>query len=191
MPACRLQIDSTEDVAHLELEEMDPMCSQHFDRKATLALFADGPPRLRKTIENLSDAELDLSLGEGSWSIREIIHHLADGDDIWKICVKRAIGNEGDLFSMEWYGEKTQLEWSESWNYSAREVDSSLAFIESSRHHVIQLVEQVPGAWDRSIRIRWPGGDIEVVTVGWVIDMQAKHIDGHLADIKKILATQG
>lgn len=167
------------------------MYSQGSDRSAALALFADGPQRLRKAIENLSDAELDLSLGKGSWSIRELIHHLADGDDIWKICVKRAIGNEGDLFNMEWYGEKTQVEWSESWGYSTRGVASSLDFISSSRRHVVQLVEQVPGAWDKSIRVRWPGGDEEVVTVGWIIDMQAKHIDGHLGDIKKIMGDKG
>jgi hypothetical protein len=176
----------------VEVKEINPMYpSGPIDPRKALDRFAHGPDRLREVVENLSDSEIDFSLGVDSWSIREIIHHLADGDDIWKICIKRAIGNERDIFSMEWYGEKTQMEWAECWSYSAREVARSLDFISLSRRHVVQLVEQVPGAWDKSIRVRWPGGEEEVVTVGWIIDMQAGHIDGHLADIKVLIDAQG
>lgn len=160
------------------------------DPRKTLDRFAHGPERLREVVENLSNSEIDYSLGEGSWSIREMIHHLADGDDIWKICIKRAIGNEGDTFTLEWYWKKKQIEWSDCWKYSVREVESSIAFLESSRRHVLQLVEQVPDAWNKSISIRWPGGDEEIVTVGWVIDMQASHVEGHIADIERLIDAQ-
>jgi len=42
------------------------------------------------------------------------VHHLADGDDIWTICIKAALGNSEGLFSLQWYWDKPQTEWAEN-----------------------------------------------------------------------------
>jgi len=44
----------------------------------------------------------------------------------------------------------------------------------------------VPGAWNRSIRICWPRQEESRISVGEVIEMQAKHVAGHISDIQII-----
>ena len=50
--------------------------------EATIARYADGPNQLETAIVGLSEEELDIAESDGSWTIRQIVHHVADGDDI-------------------------------------------------------------------------------------------------------------
>lgn len=163
------------------------MDNQSDSQETILAQFADGPTLLDSALAGLTETDLDLALSADSWSIRQIIHHLADGDDIWKICIKVALGNENGLFMLEWYWEKPQMEWSENWHYSSRDIESSLALLSANRRHVIELVEQTPGAWEKSARLKRPDGQEERVTVGWIIEMQTRHVLEHIKDIQAIL----
>lgn len=92
-----------------------------------LAGFAQGPDRLEAAIDGLSNESLDLALSSQSWSIRQIVHHLADGIDLWKGFIKQAIGCPGTSFSLSWYWETPQDDWARMWTYAGRPVGSSLA----------------------------------------------------------------
>jgi hypothetical protein len=61
----------------------------------TLALYISGPDRLQAVLAGLSEMELDSCCAPGEWTIRKIVHHLADGDDIWSMCIKVALGAPG------------------------------------------------------------------------------------------------
>ena len=58
---------------------------------------------LRAAIDGLKVSELDFSRKPGEWSIREIIHHIVDGDYIWKICIQTALGESERPFHLNWY----------------------------------------------------------------------------------------
>jgi len=156
-----------------------------------LARYAAGPDRLEAAIAGLSAADLDLALGSDNWSIRQIVHHIADGDDLWKEFVKRAIGNPEGEFILAWYWQIAQDEWARRWAYRDRDVAPSLALFRASRAHVIQLLAHRPEAWSHSLLIRWPEGEEVQTSVEWVVAMQARHVDGHLDDIRRIRAAHG
>jgi len=42
---------------------------------------------------------------------RQIVHHIADGDDLWKTYIKIALGNEQAEFTLAWYLAFPQTEW--------------------------------------------------------------------------------
>jgi hypothetical protein len=113
------------------------------------------------------------------------VHHVADGDDLWKSFVKQAIGHPGSQFELQWYWDLPQTEWAARWAYADREIEPSLAFFRASRAHVVQLLEQVPEVWDQTLFVRWPSGKEQQVTVAWVVEMQAQHVVGHVADIQR------
>lgn len=121
-----------------------------------LTQYAEGPALLKSALAGLTESGLDLSLTADSWSIRQIVHHLTDGDDIWKICIKAALGNPDGLFTLQWYWDKPQMEWSENWKYASRDIKSSLALLCANRRHIVELVKQIPNAWERSIRLKPP-----------------------------------
>jgi len=166
------------------------MTDQAADHGDILAGYAAGPDRLEAALAGLSEADLDLALGDDSWSIRQIVHHIADGDDLWKEFVKRAAGNPGGEFSLAWYWQIGQDEWARRWAYRERAIEPSLALFRASRAHIVQLLANRPEAWSTSLLIRWPDEEAQT-SVGWVVAMQARHIDGHVDDIRRIREARG
>jgi hypothetical protein len=162
------------------------MTNQADDPEAILALYVDGPAQLDAALTGLAESDLDLALTNDAWTIRQIVHHIVDGDDIWKTCIKAALGNRDGLFSLQWYWDKPQIEWAENWNYSDRSLESSLALLRANRRHIEELVRLTPNAWEKSIRLKWPDTEEERITIGEVLEMQARHIVGHIHDIQLI-----
>jgi len=156
------------------------------DQEQTLARFKEGPALLEQAVLGLRVNELDAKPSAGGWTLREIIHHIADGDDIWKMCIKMALGNDQAEFALGWYGAFPQVTWGERWAYGHRSIDISLALIKANREYLLQLLESIPDAWNRSVNVRLPKGDVERVSVGFIIQMQADHLLHHLARIRSI-----
>ena len=167
------------------------MNEQVSNQSDIVASYAAGPDRLEAAVAGLSAADLDLSLGSDSWSIRQIVHHIADGDDIWTGFIKRAIGDPSGEFSLAWYWHMAQDEWAGRWAYRERAIEPSLALFRANRAHVVQMLAHRPEAWSNTLLIRWPDGEEEQTSVGWVVAMQARHVLGHLDDVRHILAAHG
>lgn len=156
-----------------------------------LTQYADGPTLLDQALSGLSDTDLDLTLGEDSWSIRQIVHHVADGDDIWKTCIKTALGNSDALFSLQWYIIRSQMEWSESWAYPCRGLASSLELYRANRRHIVDLLEHIPGALEKSIRFDRPGREEIRITIFDVVELHVRHLTEHIESINAIRQAHG
>jgi DinB family protein len=167
------------------------MSEDTLDPQTILSRFLNGPAKLKSAVAHLTEAQLDVAHDSGTWTIRQIAHHIVDGDDLWKTCIKAALGNSEAMFDLQWYWGKPQDEWAERWNYAGRAFEPSLALFVANRLHVEQLVQQIPGAWNRSIWIKWPHREAEQVTVGDIIAMQAHHALGHVHEIIAIRQTHG
>jgi uncharacterized damage-inducible protein DinB len=167
------------------------MDEQMGNREVIIARYADGPDQVEAAIAGLSEGELDIAESDDTWTIRQIVHHIVDGDDIWKVFIKRAIGNPGGKFDLQWYWAMPQDEWVKSWAYASREIEPSLALFHASRGHIVQLLESMPAAWERSLVVRWPNGEEQKVSVAWVVEMQAQHVPGHLDDIRRARQVHG
>jgi uncharacterized damage-inducible protein DinB len=165
------------------------MTEQAHDPEAILARYAAGPTQLAAAIAGLTEAELDVAQTAGTWTIRQIVHHIVDGDDLWKVYIKIALGNSSGTFSLQWYWDKPQEAWVESWRYAERAIEPSLALFQANRQHIAQLLQSIPDAWERSIFIQWPEGQKARTTVGWIVAMQANHVTGHVNDILAIRQT--
>ena len=151
-----------------------------------LAQYADGPAQLEGAIAGLAEAGLDAASSADSWSIRQIVHHVADGDDIWKTCIKMALGNSQGVFNLLWYWAMPQNAWAEKWNYAGRAIEPSLALFRANRCHVVQLMQQIPEAWEGHALLKQRDGQETEITVGEVIENQVRHVVQHVNDIRAI-----
>lgn len=165
------------------------MTEQVDDFEAILALYADGPAQLEAVLSGLSESDLNLAQTSDTWTVRQIVHHIVDGDDIWKTCIKAALGNADGLFSLQWYWSKPQTEWAENWKYANRPIEPSLALFRANRHHIVELLRQTPHAWEKSIRIKTPQNAEARITIGEVLEIQAPHVVEHIGDVQTILRT--
>lgn len=163
------------------------MKPQNDSRLSLLEMYAAGPDKLEAFIEGLPDDSLSNHPGGGEWSIREIIHHIVDGDDIWNTCIKAAMGNQDGEFTLQWYWDLPQLTWSKNWKYGTRSIKNSLALFRANRAHIVELLRLSPDTWDRAIAIHWPGDEgLSKVSIEDVVRMHVDHLNGHLDDMSGI-----
>ena len=128
--------------------------------EAALEDFARCADRLAAEVERIPEQGLDRALDEKSWSVRQIIHHLADAALIWSMFYRQALGDNRGAFPLGWYWSKTQDEWSEIWHYSVRGIQSSLDLYRACNQSALELLR--PAALGRSLAkiSASPGGEI-------------------------------
>lgn len=167
------------------------MTVQTLDPRILLARYADGPAQLEAAVAGLTGAELDVARRPDTWTVRQIVHHVVDSDALWETCIKAALRNSQDVFSLQWYWNIPQAKWIEIWDYASRPIEPSLARFRANRCHTAQLLRRIPGAWERSILVKWPHRPEEPVTIGDVVETQANHAMGHIKEIRRIRQTHG
>jgi hypothetical protein len=160
-------------------------------REQLIDQYAGGPDLMFKALQGLADDQLELKLLADSWSIRELVHHVADGDYLWKEFLLRAMGEPEWEFSLEWYWCLPQDEWVKRWSYAERDVWHSLELFKANRQHTVELLNQVPTIWEKCLLLPTRAGGQERVSVGEVVEMQAGHVVGHVEDILKIRQKHG
>jgi hypothetical protein len=156
-----------------------------------LRQYAAGPDLVQAVLQGLEGDQLDMTLTEDGWSIRQLVHHIADGDYLWKEFLLRAAGDPEREFTLEWYWRLPQDEWVKRWSYAQRDVTHSLALFKANRHHTLELLKQVPWLWEKCLLIPTLQGGQERVSVGKVVEMQSHHVEGHVEDIQKIRQSFG
>ena len=112
------------------------------DIQTLLAHYAERPEQLEAALIGLTEGNLDVAQTPDSWTIRKIVHHIVDGDDLWSMCIKASLGDSRGLFTYRWYWEKPQDEWADNWEYAGREIAPSLALFRAKRRHISQLLRQ-------------------------------------------------
>jgi hypothetical protein len=152
-----------------------------------IARYSQGPSRLEEVVADLSEGELSLAAKPGSWTIRQIVHHIVDGDDLWRTCIKAALGNSQAEFSLKWYWDVPQDQWATCWEYAGRPIQPALALFHLHREQIVDLLGCIPDAWEKTILVRWPHKLEEIVTVGELVEGQAGHALGHIDEIREIL----
>jgi hypothetical protein len=171
--------------------ENGPVDESKLEQEPILLNYAYCLNLLRLAIDGLQGAEVDHSRRQGEWTIREIMHHVADGDYLWKTCILRALGNCEGPFHLKWYRDTDQVRWSHLWQYASREIETSFALLGANRNHTIELLTQIPGSLSRSITIEWPEGGRQVATIAWILEMQTNHVEGHAREIRGMREARG
>lgn len=167
------------------------MNQQDESQEQILKRFAAGPELVQAALHGLGSEQLNLTLSEEGWSIRQLVHHITDGDYLWKEFLLRAAGDPKCEFSLEWYWHLPQDEWVKRWSYAERDVTHSVELLKANRQHTLQLLEQVPWLWEKRLLIPSRQGGQEQVSVGEVVEIQARHVEGHVEDILKIRQCSG
>jgi len=148
--------------------------------------FKDGIKHFNEIVNDLSDEDLNRKRGEDKWTVREIIHHIADAEDIWKNAIKAAVGNPGCTLDMNWY--PIDNKWAPAMGYSIRGIENSIELFRVSRNQIIELIEYKPDAWNNFVVARWENfPDGKKFTIGEIVSFQILHLKRHINQIKDSL----
>lgn len=94
------------------------------------------PKRLCSAIAGLNDAQLDTPYREGGWTVRQVVHHLADSHANSFVRFKLALTE--DWPTIKPYDEKA---WAELPDSKKLPLDSSLSFITGMHERWVALLE--------------------------------------------------
>lgn len=166
------------------------MSEQTQTREEIIAQYAAGSEQLNNALEDLSESDFDVSRAEGKWTIRQIIHHIVDAEDIWETCLKAGMGNSGCIFDFSWYIPDNKC--AEPLDYANRPISLAVESFNATRRYIVELVKHLPDAWERYIL--FTHGDImkeKKFMIGDIIGWQIRHLQIHIDQVRETRKVNG
>lgn len=151
-------------------------------RKGWIQSIAEMPLTLRRAVQGFREEQLDTPYRPGGWTVRQVVHHLADNDMNAYIRFKRALTEEHPAA-----GSYRQDLWAELSDYRDTPIATSLTLIESLHgRFVTLLVKLSPADLQRSF---WSPtyGDM---TLDAALQRYSWHGRHHIAQITSVSERQ-
>jgi hypothetical protein len=149
------------------------------DREDAIATIAGLPSRLRETTQNFSETQFDTPYREGGWTVRQLVHHVADSHMNALIRVHLALTE--DWPTIKPYKEAA---WAELRDYTAP-VECSLAIIENLHTRWAMLLRSLDEAqWKRGFVHPERGrSNLEAATL--LYEWHSKHHLAHITELRR------
>lgn len=155
-----------------------------------LAMYRAGVDELRTLTADLTDEQLDINREEDGWSIRQIVHHLTDGEVDSFPQIVRAAGDPGTaVFVVDLRQEVIAQES----NYAARAIQPAVDLFCANRLYTLEMLRAIPDYAERHFLARQPGETeggrpttLLETLAGWL-----NHSLEHLYEIKTIREAHG
>jgi len=152
-------------------------------RKEIIDEMASLPERLRSALGGLSKAQLDLPYRVGGWTVREVVHHLADGFMNWYIRIKLAL-TENDPAVKPF----DQEAWSRLSDSRAASPELSVTVFEALTARAVVLLRSIsPADFGRTMRHPERGQ----ISVDYALQTLCWHNTHHIAHIESLGRTGG
>jgi uncharacterized damage-inducible protein DinB len=152
------------------------------ERTDAIATLAELPEQLRNAVDGLSFAQLSTPYREGGWTLRQVVHHVADSHMNALVRIKLALTE--DWPTIKPYDEKA---WAMLHDVAAP-VEWSLELVESLHARWVMLLQSLNEAqWHRGYDHPESGRmTVEVATL-----LYAWHSRHHVAHITHLRAKEG
>lgn len=138
------------------------------------------PERLRATVAGLNDAQLDTPYREGGWTVRQVVHHLADSHAMSVMRFKLALTE--DWPTIKPYNEKAWAELSDS---KKLPIEESLVMIAALHARWVYLLESMSEA-DFARGMNHPErGRFDLGTTLAIYDWHSRHHTAHIARLRQ------
>lgn len=145
--------------------------------------IAELPGYLRQAVSKLDDARLDSPYRPEGWTLRQVVHHLADSHLNSLIRFKLALTEEEPTIKP--YDE---VAWAQLADYQLFSVDQELDFIALLHARWVVLLRSLaPADFERTYRHPESG----VKRLDWTVGLYAWHGRHHLAHITTTMLREG
>ena len=162
------------------------MAEKRLTDDEVLALFISSAETLRTLVQELSAAELDIPSETDGWTIRQIVHHVADDCDVWSLCIKKAIATPGAIVRFE--GFPGNEAWAQALDFDQREIGPALDLMGAHRCYLAELLRHFPNHWDRGVKFANAEGEtVGEMTVREMVKMLAEHMLEHVSTVEKAI----
>ncbi len=152
-------------------------------RENLIGEIEQAPARLRAAVDGLSDARLDTPYRDGGWTVRQVVHHLADSHMNAYIRTKLTMTEEEPTIK-----PFNQERWAETADAKIAPVGPSLALFESLHERWVLLLKSLEAA-DFTRIFKHP--ERGVMTLDQNLALYAWHGRHHVAHITSLCERMG
>lgn len=152
------------------------------ERAADLMRLEILPRQLRAAVEGLSDAQLDTPYREGGWTVRQLVHHVADSHMNGYIRSKLALTEDNPTirpYDQEAWAERPD---------SRLPIEVSLQLLESVHLRWVALLRGAPAA---AFQRPYQHPEAGAFTVDTGLSQYAWHGEHHVAHILALRTREG
>ena len=149
------------------------------DRLSAIATLAELPTHLRNAVGNLNHTQLGTPYREGGWTVRQLVHHIADSHMNAFVRIKLALSE--DWPTIKPYDEKT---WA-TLHDSAAPVEWSLNLIEALHARWVMLLQSLDEQqWQRGYR-HPESGPMSVELATCLYAWHSRHHTAHINHLRQ------
>lgn len=117
------------------------------ERKKLIETLAEAPERLQQAVTGLNGKQLDTPYREGGWTVRQVIHHLADSDLNAYVRFKLALTEDNPTIK-----PFAEAAWADLADSRVTPVDVSLALLENLHARWVVLLRSMKAEdWERKL----------------------------------------
>jgi uncharacterized damage-inducible protein DinB len=150
------------------------------NRAASIATLAALPANLRAAVNGLSDAQLDKPYREGGWTVRQLVHHIADSHMNAYVRVRLALTEDGP--TVKAYDEKL---WAELPDARTAPIGISLELLEGLHGRFVALLSSLTEEqWQRGYN-HTDNGRTSIAEFLALYDWHCRHHVAHIVELRK------
>lgn len=144
-------------------------------RKAAIDAIAEMPANLRQAVAGLADAQLDTPYRPSGWTVRQVVHHLADAHMILYARAKIALTEDNPAITL-W----DEVNWAELLDAKSMAIDASLGMGDAVHARFVHLLRALTAdQCGRTLRHPVWG----VIPIDELVEICAWHGKHHVAHI--------
>ena len=152
-------------------------------RQAAIEDIASAPGKLRAAVAGLSDSQLETPYREGGWTVRQVVHHVADSHI--NAYIRLRLGLTESEPPIKAYQE---ADWARLEDAQHAPVEISLRLLEPLHERWVRLLRTVtPEQFARPIRHSESG----LKNVDWLLFLYSWHGRHHTAHITELRKQKG
>lgn len=148
--------------------------------------FLDALVRFDTVLDRVPSNRLDWAEEEGEWTIREVVHHVAEDCNFYAFIIERALATPGcNVIFGDFPGNQP---WGKALKWHNRPIEPARALMHAHRAFIAGLLLSVPDLWENAVHFKDESGkELAESNVTQMIEMLTQHMDEHTEMIKKIL----
>lgn len=156
------------------------LLSNEAERQQWLAEIAEAPARLRAAVKGLTEAQLDTPYRPVGWTVRQVVHHLADSH--MNAYVRFRLALTEDQPTIKPYKEAL---WAELGDARTAPVDLSLTLFDTLHQRLVMLLRsRKPEDFARGIK-HPELGDVTLEKYLAMYAWHGKHHVGHITSLRE------
>jgi DinB superfamily len=152
-------------------------------RAAVIASIEQLPADMRRAVAGLADAHLDTPYRPGGWTVRQVVHHVADAHMVVNTRARIALTEDNPPVKM-W----DHATWAELSDAKSMPIDDSLAILDAAHRRLVHLLRTLAAdQWRRTMTHPEWG----VVSIDDLIELCAWHGEHHTAHVTQLRKRSG